>query len=157
MCVRRILALLSANSRELMSFSLALYLFTCSKMISSTQLKHKTTGLFTYFKSCILIMHTHINTKWPSYAVVLLMSCTLCRGSMLSGHRRIQGANTIARALALIRFVSSCNEILKNINKFKEESFTALKVIEGQLPRLLLFPGFLRFRIMHDNLHNLCC
>lgn len=41
MCVRRILALLSANSRVLISFSLALYLFTCSQMISSTQLKHK--------------------------------------------------------------------------------------------------------------------
>jgi len=48
-----------------------------------------------------------------SYAVVLLMSWTLCSGSMVSGQRRIQGAKTIAKALADIRFVSSCKAILK--------------------------------------------
>ncbi len=51
--------------------------------------------------------------KVYSYAVVLLMSCTLCSGSMVSGQRRIQGAKTIAKALADIRFVSSCRAILK--------------------------------------------
>lgn len=48
-----------------------------------------------------------------SYAVVLLMSCTLCSGSMVSGHRRIHGANTMAKALADMRLVSSCKAILK--------------------------------------------
>lgn len=48
-----------------------------------------------------------------SYAVVLLMSWTLCSGSIVSGHRRIQGAKTIAKALADIRLVSSCKAILK--------------------------------------------
>lgn len=48
-----------------------------------------------------------------SYAVVLLMSWTLCRGSMESGQRRMHGANTIASALADIRFVSSCKAILE--------------------------------------------
>lgn len=47
-----------------------------------------------------------------SYAVVLLMSRTLCRGSMVSGQRSMQGANTMARALADMRFVSSWNKIL---------------------------------------------
>lgn len=48
-----------------------------------------------------------------SYAVVLLMSCTLCSGSMVSGHRRIHGAKTMAKALADIRLVSSCKAILQ--------------------------------------------
>lgn len=47
-----------------------------------------------------------------SYAVVLLMSWTLCKGSMVSGQRRMQGAKTIAKALADIRLVSSCKAIL---------------------------------------------
>lgn len=41
------------------------------------------------------------------------MSCTLCSGSMVSGQRRMQGAKTMARALADMRFVSSCSAILK--------------------------------------------
>lgn len=49
------------------------------------------------------------------YAVVLPMSWTLCIGSMVSGQRRMQGANTIAKALADMRFVSSCKAILKSI------------------------------------------
>lgn len=50
---------------------------------------------------------------WP-YVVVLLMSCTLCSGSVVSGQRRMQGANTMAKALADIRLVSSCRAILRN-------------------------------------------
>lgn len=42
------------------------------------------------------------------------MSCTLCSGSMVSGQRRMQGANTMAKALADIRLVSSCRAILRN-------------------------------------------
>ena len=47
-----------------------------------------------------------------SHAVVLLMSWTLCRGSVVSGQRKMQGANTMARALADILLVSSCKVIL---------------------------------------------
>lgn len=54
----------------------------------------------------------HLIYETCSYAVVLLMSWTLCSGSMVSGQRRIQGAKTIANALADIRFVSSCRAIL---------------------------------------------
>ena len=53
------------------------------------------------------------DSDWP-YVVVLLMSCTLCSGSMVSGQRRMQGANTMAKALADIRLVSSCRAILRN-------------------------------------------
>lgn len=47
-----------------------------------------------------------------SYVVVLLMSWTLCSGSVVSGQRRIQGAKTMAKALADIRLVSSWRAIL---------------------------------------------
>lgn len=46
--------------------------------------------------------------------MVLLMSWTLCSGSMVSGQRRMQGANTMARALADILLVSSCSAILRH-------------------------------------------
>lgn len=52
------------------------------------------------------------SVRAASYAVVLLMSWTLCRGSMESGQRRMHGAKTIAKAFADIRFVSSCRAIL---------------------------------------------
>lgn len=48
-----------------------------------------------------------------SYVVVLLMSWTLCSGSVVSGQRRMQGANTMAKALADMRLVSSWRAILK--------------------------------------------
>lgn len=59
MCVRRLLALLSANSSVLMSFSLDRYLFTCSQMIISTQLKHKSTVLKTEFGSSVMHVYEH--------------------------------------------------------------------------------------------------
>lgn len=52
-----------------------------------------------------------------THAVVLLMSWTLCSGSVVSGQRRTQGAKTMARALADILFVSSCSAILKHTRK----------------------------------------
>lgn len=61
-------------------------------------------------------LHLHKNTiqYWWTYAVVLLISWTLCSGSMVSGQRRMQGANTMASALADILLVSSCKAILKH-------------------------------------------
>lgn len=55
--------------------------------------------------------------SWQPYAVVLLMSWTLCSGSMVSGQRRMQGAKTMARALADILLVSSCSAILIHTKK----------------------------------------
>lgn len=49
-----------------------------------------------------------------TYAVVLPMSCTLSSGSIVSWQRRMQGAKTMARALADILLVSSCRAILRH-------------------------------------------
>lgn len=64
---------------------------------------------------------------WP-YVVVLLMSCTLCSGSMVSGQRRMQGANTMAKALADIRLVFSCRAILRNRNKNKTKHPSEVRI-----------------------------
>lgn len=116
------MALFSANSRLLMSFSLALYLFICSPMISSTHLQKKKehtqcsrkngTQVSTVLVMKVVRMQWMAADWWDTYAVVLLMSCTLCSGSMVSGQRRMQGAKTMASALADMRLVSSCSTIL---------------------------------------------
>lgn len=61
-----------------------------------------------------------------TYAVVLLMSWTLCSGSMVSGQRRMQGAKTMARALTDILLVSSCREILQH-NTVKTHAESAIQ------------------------------
>lgn len=144
MWVSLLLALLSANSRLLMSFRRALYLLICSLMTSSTHLGKERAGQHREQEDLVLL---HYNNTWQhyfvfiakfhlrssnnedktnilmnealavqrgrTYAVVLPMSCTLSSGSMVSWQRRMQGAKTMARALADILLVSSCRAILR--------------------------------------------
>lgn len=67
--------------------------------------------------------------KVASYAVVLPMSRTLCNGSVVSGQRSMQGANTMASAFADMRFVSSWNEILKQTD-ISHETYSKLTMVK---------------------------
>ena len=52
-----------------------------------------------------------------AYVVVLATSLMLIRGSALSGQRRMQGANTMARELGDMRLCGSSLETLQSVDK----------------------------------------
>ena len=70
-----------------------------------------------------------------AYVVVLATSLMLIRGSALSGQRRMQGANTMARELGDMRLCGSSLEtlqsvdktVLKTYNNFVREEFVSQK------------------------------